>query len=82
MEISDEGLKRRKYLSVVLSEYEMRALEDIASQEIRKPQEVVRELIRQEAMRRNIWPPQPQRGGNNSKNNRLREKRFQLEKEE
>jgi len=58
MENSQERIKRRKTFSLVLSEYEMKALQEIASQEIRRPQEVVRELIRQEAQRRNLWPPQ------------------------
>jgi hypothetical protein len=61
METSQERIKRRKTFSLVLSEYEMKALQEIASQEIRRPQEVVREMIRQEAQRRNIWPPQPQK---------------------
>jgi hypothetical protein len=52
MEISEEGLKLRNGLYLVLPDYEMRALECIASQEIRRPHEVARELIRQEAQRR------------------------------
>jgi len=73
MEISEEGLKRRKYFSLVLSEYEMRALEEIASQEIRRPQEVVRELIRQEAQRRNLWPPRPREKRETSRASRRKE---------
>ena len=39
---------------------EKRALLQIARQERRKPSEALRELIRQEAKRRMLWPPERQ----------------------
>lgn len=61
MEHPDSGRRRKNVLYLVLSDAEMAALEEIAYKERRRPQEAARKLIRQEAKRRDIWPPDGER---------------------
>ena len=50
-------MNRSEMISVRVLPEEKRVLARIARQERRKPSELLRELIREEAQRHGLWPP-------------------------
>jgi len=51
------GMERDKVIGVRVCPDERKALEAIAKQDRRNISEMLRELVRQEAERRGLWPP-------------------------
>jgi len=56
-------MKKTDWMKLRATPIERAALEAIARQEARKPAEMLRELVRQEALRRGVWPMQAQGHG-------------------
>ena len=60
-------MQRIKVVQTRLSPDEKKALLAVSRHVRRKPSELVRELIRQEAVRLGLWPPQTSRAGANGR---------------